>query len=78
VPAGAPARPLRALPPPLHVLFRIRVSLNAKEQGVLGAVGKVDGCATFWKRAKFSMVENYDIEFNEVARRVAAELGDGI
>lgn len=40
-----------------------------------GVYGKVDGCATFWKRSKFVMIENYDIEFNEVARRVASELG---
>lgn len=46
-----------------------------KSRDAQGLYGKVDGCATFWKRNKFVMVENYDIEFNEVARRVAAELG---
>jgi CCR4-NOT transcription complex subunit 6 len=46
-----------------------------KSRDSQGMYGKVDGCATFWKRSKFVMLENYDVEFNEVARRVAAELG---
>ena len=37
--------------------------------------GQVDGCATFWKRNKFIMTENYSIEFNEIARQEAAKRG---
>lgn len=39
-----------------------------------GMYSKVDGCATFWKRNKFTMTENYSIEFNECARRSAQDL----
>jgi CCR4-NOT transcription complex subunit 6 len=35
----------------------------------------VDGCATFWKLAKFSMTENYTIEFNDLARQYISEMG---
>ena len=38
-------------------------------------LGQVDGCATFWKRNKFIMTENYSIEFNEIARQEAAKRG---
>jgi hypothetical protein len=31
---------------------------------------QVDGCATFWKRSKFILVENFCIEFNDIARQV--------
>ena len=37
--------------------------------------GRVDGCATFWRRSKFMMVENYSVEFNECARHAASDLG---
>ena len=36
---------------------------------------QVDGCATFWKRNKFLQVENYCIEFNDIARQEIARLG---
>lgn len=48
---------------------------KAKSRDSMGQYGKVDGCATFWRRTKFVMVENYSIEFNELARRGAMELG---
>jgi CCR4-NOT transcription complex subunit 6 len=32
------------------------------------AMGKVDGCAIFWRRSKFRLSEQYSIEFNECAR----------
>jgi CCR4-NOT transcription complex subunit 6 len=35
----------------------------------------VDGCATFWKKSKFSMPENYCLEFNDMARQEASTLG---
>jgi CCR4-NOT transcription complex subunit 6 len=48
---------------------------KSKSRDAMGQYGKVDGCATFWKLAKFSMTENYTIEFNELARQAIAELG---
>jgi CCR4-NOT transcription complex subunit 6 len=45
-----------------------------KTRESMGQHGKVDGCAIFWKRSKFLLVENYTIEFNECARRSAASL----
>lgn len=36
---------------------------------------QVDGCATFWKRSKFILVENYCIEFNDIARQEVGRLG---
>eukprot|EP00611_Tribonema_gayanum_P003315 TRINITY_DN12571_c0_g1_i2.p1 TRINITY_DN12571_c0_g1~~TRINITY_DN12571_c0_g1_i2.p1 ORF type:complete len:288 (-),score=94.97 TRINITY_DN12571_c0_g1_i2:170-973(-) len=41
----------------------------------MGLVGKVDGCALFWRRNRFRLVENYAIEFNECARRSAGAIG---
>lgn len=46
-----------------------------KSRESMGQYGKVDGCATFWKKNKFMMTENYTIEFNECARRAASEMG---
>jgi len=46
-----------------------------KSRETSGGYGKVDGCATFWKRQKFVLTENYTIEFNECARQAAADLG---
>jgi CCR4-NOT transcription complex subunit 6 len=46
-----------------------------KTRESMGQHGKVDGCAMFWKRSKFMLVENYTIEFNECARRSALQLG---
>ncbi|CAM9870414.1 unnamed protein product, partial [Sphacelaria rigidula] len=39
-----------------------------------GAMGKVDGCAIFWRRAKFRLSENYTVEFNECARRAVSAM----
>ncbi|CAM9566192.1 unnamed protein product [Ectocarpus sp. 12 AP-2014] len=39
-----------------------------------GAMGKVDGCAIFWRRAKFRLSENYTVSFNECARRAVAAM----
>jgi CCR4-NOT transcription complex subunit 6 len=47
---------------------------KSKSRDAMGQYGKVDGCATFWKLAKFSMTENYTIEFNELARQAISEL----
>ena len=46
-----------------------------KSRESMGQYGKVDGCATFWRRNKFIMLENYAIEFNDCARDAAAALG---
>lgn len=46
-----------------------------KTRESMGQYGKVDGCATFWKRSKFLLVENYSIEFNECVVRTASHLG---
>ena len=43
---------------------------KSKSRESMGQYGKVDGCATFWKLAKFSMTEHYTIEFNDLARCV--------
>jgi len=40
----------------------------------MGLAGKVDGCALFWKRSKFHLVESYSIEFNELAQRQCAQV----
>ena len=47
---------------------------KCKSRESMGQYGKVDGCATFWKLAKFSMTENYTIEFNDLARASIAEM----
>jgi len=46
-----------------------------KTRESMGQFGKVDGCATFWKRSKFVLLENYSVEFNECVVRAAAQLG---
>jgi CCR4-NOT transcription complex subunit 6 len=46
-----------------------------KTRESMGQYGKVDGCAIFWKKAKFSLVENYSLEFNEIVKRNAGQLG---
>lgn len=45
-----------------------------KTRQSMGLVGKVDGCALFWKRNKFHLVESYSIEFNELAQRQATQV----
>jgi len=40
-----------------------------KTRQAMGLTGKVDGCALFWRRTKFHLVESYSIEFNELAQR---------
>jgi len=45
-----------------------------KTRQSMGLAGKVDGCALFWRRSKFHLVESYSIEFNEVAQRQATQL----
>lgn len=47
---------------------------KSKSRESMGQYGKVDGCATFWKLAKFSMTENYTIEFNDLARQSISEM----
>jgi CCR4-NOT transcription complex subunit 6 len=45
-----------------------------KTRQSMGLAGKVDGCALFWRRSKFVMVESYSIEFNEVAIRYTTNM----
>mmetsp|Transcript_24542 Transcript_24542/g.27546 ORF Transcript_24542/g.27546 Transcript_24542/m.27546 type:complete len:592 (+) Transcript_24542:9-1784(+) len=45
-----------------------------KTRQSMGLAGKVDGCALFWKRTKFHLVESYSIEFNELAQRHASQV----
>eukprot|EP00591_Stephanopyxis_turris_P004999 CAMPEP_0195514258 /NCGR_PEP_ID=MMETSP0794_2-20130614/5698_1 /TAXON_ID=515487 /ORGANISM="Stephanopyxis turris, Strain CCMP 815" /LENGTH=660 /DNA_ID=CAMNT_0040642459 /DNA_START=436 /DNA_END=2418 /DNA_ORIENTATION=+ len=46
-----------------------------KTRASMGLAGKVDGCALFWRRTKFHLVESYSIELNELAVRQAQQLG---
>jgi len=45
-----------------------------KTRIAMGLAGKVDGCALFWRRAKFHLVESYSIEFNELAQRQVTQV----
>ena len=45
-----------------------------KTRQSMGLVGKVDGCALFWRKTKFHLVESYSIEFNELAQRQATQV----
>jgi CCR4-NOT transcription complex subunit 6 len=46
-----------------------------KTRQSMGLAGKVDGCALFWRRSTFHLIESYSIEFNELAQRQATQLG---
>ena len=46
----------------------------------MGVAGKVDGCALFWRKAKFRLSEHYEVEFNEgvwSAMRAARRMSEG-
>lgn len=45
-----------------------------KTRDSMGLTGKVDGCALFWRRTKFHLVESYSIEFNELSQRQATQV----
>jgi len=45
-----------------------------KTRQSMGIAGKVDGCALFWRRNKFVLIESYSIEFNELAQRQATQV----
>jgi len=47
---------------------------KSKTRQSMGMAGKVDGCALFWRRTKFHLVESYSIEFNELAQRQATQV----
>jgi hypothetical protein len=51
-------------------VFWLRISNRSAYGCVTPARLQVDGCATFWKRSKFILVENFCIEFNDIARQV--------
>jgi CCR4-NOT transcription complex subunit 6 len=46
-----------------------------KTRQSMGLAGKVDGCALFWLRSRFHLIESYSIEFNDLAQRQATQLG---
>ena len=54
---------------------RMTVSLHAgyealftqKSREAMGAAGKVDGCATFWKAQKYRVAEQRELRFNDLA-----------
>jgi CCR4-NOT transcription complex subunit 6 len=45
-----------------------------KTRQAMGMTGKVDGCALFWRRTKFHLIESYSIEFNELAQRQVTQV----
>jgi len=45
-----------------------------KTRQAMGLTGKVDGCALFWRRTKFHLIESYSIEFNELAQRQVTQV----
>jgi CCR4-NOT transcription complex subunit 6 len=45
-----------------------------KTRQSMGMTGKVDGCALFWRRTKFHLIESYSIEFNELAQRQVTQV----
>jgi len=45
-----------------------------KTRQSMGLTGKVDGCALFWRRTKFHLIESYSIEFNELAQRQVTQV----
>ena len=49
-----------------------------KNRVAMGAAGKMDGCAMFWKSAKFTKVESQVLDFDGCAREMyhKGELGD--
>ncbi len=48
---------------------------KSKTRESMGMVGKVDGCAIFWRQTKFHLVESYAIEFNDCVHRAAETMG---
>ncbi len=48
---------------------------KSKTRESMGMVGKVDGCALFWRETKFHLVESYAIEFNDCVHRAAEAMG---
>lgn len=46
---------------------------KSKTREALGPVGKIDGCATLYRRSKFTLVETHDIEYNKLAHTMAAQ-----
>ncbi len=65
-----------------HDFFQPLLSKNgykgnykSKTRESMGMVGKVDGCAIFWRETKFHLVESYAIEFNDCVHRVAETMG---
>eukprot|EP00181_Compsopogon_caeruleus_P003058 CAMPEP_0184680406 /NCGR_PEP_ID=MMETSP0312-20130426/3276_1 /TAXON_ID=31354 /ORGANISM="Compsopogon coeruleus, Strain SAG 36.94" /LENGTH=567 /DNA_ID=CAMNT_0027130479 /DNA_START=52 /DNA_END=1755 /DNA_ORIENTATION=+ len=47
---------------------------KSKTREAMGRKGKIDGCATFFRTDKFTLVENRSLEYDTIAR---ARLGDG-
>jgi len=45
-----------------------------KSRESMGQYGKVDGCATFWKKSKFQLVEDTTVDFNECSVRAGSNM----
>ena len=54
------------------VTFTVPVSVTVTVTAIVRT--QVDGCAIFWRRAKFRLAENYTVEFNECARRAVSAM----
>jgi len=46
---------------------------KAKTREAMGTQGKIDGCATLFRRNKFTLIDTHDIEFNKAAYQMAAQ-----
>ena len=47
-----------------------------KTRESMGAAGKMDGCAMFWRRSKFRLAERFDVEFNNHARALVEQIAE--
>jgi len=47
---------------------------SQKTRDAMGAPGKVDGCALFWKRQKVRLAEHRQVQYNDLARAEATAL----
>ena len=49
----------------LHAGYEALFTQKSRE--AMGAAGKVDGCATFWKAQKYRVAEQRELRFNDLA-----------
>ncbi len=60
---------------PILVENGYKGNYKSKTRESMGMVGKVDGCAIFWRETKFQLLESYAIEFNDCVHRTAENMG---